>query len=541
MALKTRRMAQNPDFVVRGDDSLPVFARQWYERPGGRRALGLPEIWLYAPRLSFGAGEVIPVHAISTGGALQLELWTGERTPRLLHRQEGITAPWQETPEDASAAGCGWPQAAAVPVAEDWPSGICRLVLKDSQGSEAEHVVVIRPRAPDPARLLLITADGTWNAYNDWGGSNHYEGIIDQGSPRFSPRLSLERPFARGMISLPEEAPRTLPLDGDAALYPHMDWAWEQGFSKKYASAGWAMYERPFLHWAEAEGYGVDVLTQRDLHQRPELMQGYACAVCVGHDEYWSWQMRDAIDSFVEGGGNVARFAGNFMWQIRLEDGGQTQICHKYLARQEDPVYGTGQEQYATHSWEAPEVGRPGRSTFGLDASRGLYAGFGGLARQGAGGFTLYREDHWAFEGCRLGYGDILGAQSRIFGYEVDGLGYRIEDGLPFPENCEGLPAGLEILALGLARLLEDPWMAEQGLQFVGDADAEFAADTLYGRRDEAALAKVNRGSGMIVHFARGRGEVFHAGTTEWVAGLLRGDTAVEQVTRNVLNRFLLR
>ena len=43
----------------------------------------------------------------------------------------------------------------------------------------------------------------------------------------------------------------------------------------------------------------------------------------------------------------------------------------------------------------------------------------------------------------------------------------------------------------------------------------------------------------MIVSFNKGNGKVFHAGTTEWVAGLIHGDMAVEQVTRNVLNRFL--
>ena len=43
----------------------------------------------------------------------------------------------------------------------------------------------------------------------------------------------------------------------------------------------------------------------------------------------------------------------------------------------------------------------------------------------------------------------------------------------------------------------------------------------------------------MIVTFTRGKGEVFHAGTTEWVAGLLRHDKSIEQVTRNVLDRYL--
>ena len=49
----------------------------------------------------------------------------------------------------------------------------------------------------------------------------------------------------------------------------------------------------------------------------------------------------------------------------------------------------------------------------------------------------------------------------------------------------------------------------------------------------------MKRGCGMIVHFARGEGEVFHAGSCEWIAGLLREDPFVMQVTRNVLDRFL--
>ncbi len=43
----------------------------------------------------------------------------------------------------------------------------------------------------------------------------------------------------------------------------------------------------------------------------------------------------------------------------------------------------------------------------------------------------------------------------------------------------------------------------------------------------------------MIVTFPRGKGEVFHAGSCEWVAGLLRRDPMVEMVTKNVLDRYL--
>ena len=45
--------------------------------------------------------------------------------------------------------------------------------------------------------------------------------------------------------------------------------------------------------------------------------------------------------------------------------------------------------------------------------------------------------------------------------------------------------------------------------------------------------------NGRIVNFPRGKGEVFHAGSCEWVAGLKRRDAMVERVTANVLDRYL--
>ena len=103
------------------------------------------------------------------------------------------------------------------------------------------------------------------------------------------------------------------------------------------------------------------------------------CVVFVGHDEYWTWEMRDAVDRYVERGGYAARFAGNFMWQTRLERDGKAQVCYKYRARAEDPVYKSADPSRTTDSWEAREIGRPGALTFGLNATNGLYAGWGSM------------------------------------------------------------------------------------------------------------------------------------------------------------------
>ena len=50
--------------------------------------------------------------------------------------------------------------------------------------------------------------------------------------------------------------------------------------------------------------------------------------------------MRDAVDAYVTDGGHVAQFAGNFLWQTRIEDQGRPQICYKYIADQ-DPLHDT--------------------------------------------------------------------------------------------------------------------------------------------------------------------------------------------------------
>ncbi|MEM7226417.1 MAG: N,N-dimethylformamidase beta subunit family domain-containing protein [Pseudomonadota bacterium] len=546
MPLPLRRHPSDSTFLVRGDDTLPVHARQWFQFPG--RDDGAPETWCYSDRLSYAAGERLTLFAVSTVPQVDLAVYSEGLNPKHMLERRSLDVAWRETGEAASVEGCGWPAIAELDIGADWPSGAYRITLspyatEDGRG-QASHLFLVRPsRPPAPGRLLLITADSTWNAYNDWGGSNHYEGVIEPESTRFSSHLSTQRPLAKGLVSLPADAPRTLPEETPLPLapvtYSHMEWAWRHGYSKKYASAGWASYERHFVHWAERQGYRLDVASQQDLHFRPQVLEGYPCVAMVGHDEYWSWQMRDAIDAYVERGGRVARFAGNFLWQIRLEQDGQRQVCHKYLARQEDPLCHSNQGHLTTNCWEASEVGRPGHATFGLDASQGMYAGWGDLAVRGAGGFTLYRAEHWAFNGTGLSYGDLLGARGRVFGYEVDGLAHRIEDGLPYPTPSASLPEDLQILALGLARLREGGPERSGAPLFVGDEDARFFAELRFGKSDEAALARVDRGSGMIVHFTKGKGEVFHAGTTEWVAGLLRGDQGVEQVTRNVLDRFL--
>jgi hypothetical protein len=113
-----------------------------------------------------------------------------------------------------------------------------------------------------------------------------------------------------------------------------------------------------------------------------------------------------------------------------------------------------------------------------------------------------------------------------------------MEDGLPFPTCTDGAVPEITILAMGLATNIEADTGVWGETLYIGSADAAFKAKTLFGEVTPDTLDACARGNGMIVHWPKGKGEVFTAATCEWVAGLMRGDAQVIAVTRNVLDRF---
>jgi hypothetical protein len=436
------------------------------------------------------------------------------------------------TPADCSVSGCGWPVAFEATIPPDWPTGVYTVSLA-IEGHESQAVFVLKPARP-AAGLALILATGTWCAYNDWGGSNHYQGLTGPAGGDFAPNVSLLRPWATGFVRWPDGAPR-IPHASPLLTrprYPHMDYARANGISKKYASSGWAAFERPFVLWAEGQGIALDHVTQHDLHADPGLLDGYRRAVIVGHDEYWTREMRDHLDAWLDRGGQLARFGGNFFWQTRLSDDLTVQTCYKTRAEAEDPL---GATDRLTSYWDHPRARRPAVATMGLTGSMGVYAGWSRCAAHGSGGFTIYRPDHWSMQGTGLGYGDVLGAASRIFGYEVDGIDYEIRKGLPYPARDTGLEGDLTIVGLSPATTLAHHTGRHDMDFFIGTLDAEEVALNVYGAVTPETLGLASRGNGCMAEYRRGRGAVFNAGSCEWVAGLIARDRPVEVVTRTIL------
>jgi hypothetical protein len=506
----------------------------------------------YPGRLSVVAGEHVDLHVRCTTARYDVEVFRWGATRELVWSASDLPGSVPDTPADADSHGCRWPVSLRIPTGVDWRSGFHHVRLR-AHGAPAGRDVgdacfVVRPAAPT-ARALLVIATNTYNAYNNWGGRSLYTGAH---------RVSFRRPFGRGMIDrTPTERDDRKSRPVRFGEEPDVDGETYQRFRHEHdlpgymSSAGWFTYERRFVEWAEREGIVFDTAVSSDLAEHPELRDGYALMLSVGHDEYWSKGQRDAVEQFVARGGNVVSMSGNTMfWQVRLEDdrtadgapdASAAMTCWKDQAHEHDPVVAAGHPELMTGMWADPVVGRPETSILGAGSAWGLYSRFGYATPRGAGAFTVYRDGHWLFEGTGLRYGDLLGRDHGVVGYETVGCRLTFDEyQLPIAAGGDGTPADIEVVAFCPSSNL---MMGEYPASIAAlddQGDLEFVASRLHGRVDADSIARVRHGNAVMVvsrPFGADGGEVVTIGSTDWVYGL--EDPLVGRVTRNAIDHSL--
>jgi hypothetical protein len=347
------------------------------------------------------------------------------------------------------------------------------------------------------------------------------------------------------LLSKPPGAPRAMFPPGktlgilEEQGRPYLPFSIEERVDYWTLASGFAgRWEEIFVKFLEENGYAVDYATQYDLDVNPELLEPYKVYLSVGHDEYWSWNEYDVLDSWIDRGGSLAMFSGNSVfWQVRFEDQGNTMVCYKHDASKLDPFIGTPDEKYLTTMWSSPIINRPENKLIGLSFTRGGYARTGMTVPRGSGGYTIYRPDHWVFAGTGLEYGDVLGSEEGIIGYENDGCTFTFEDGLPYPTGEDGSPKDMEILAMAPVSLGERVDHGYKNLLHGEKGLAETAKD-LFGEDTPGNRIRLRNGHATMVFFERGNGKVFNSGNVEWAYGIKGGNPFVEQITHNVLRRF---
>lgn len=414
---------------------------------------------------------------------------------------EGQDAPLHLPFQDNGVPGVGLhgePLAAwrpyTIPIPPEWPSGVYLALLVEGDahgqdatkpdrttldGRDARALFVVRAAPGRTARILYKLPLLTYHAYN-LAGNEAYHPETRRGlwclynvpAPHqvpcpIVPSVNLHRPGG-GTGATPYDIFNYDPFDPTPRqTYVHWD--------------------ARFVGWMEREGYAADYCTDVDLHRfGPDLLTPYQLLVSVGHDEYWSEAMRDAVEGYVAAGGNAAFFSGNTSWwHVEFHD---------------DVTFSR------TRFWH--EAGRPENAMVGVSFRNG-----GERDRDDFPipvGYRVQHADHWVYGGTGLRDGDIFGGPGDyIVGYECDGADFDradLEAGRPVvPRGDDGTPADFTILGIGDAR--PSGWGFGNGAATMG-------------------------------LFTRG-GTVFNGATTDWARVLTGGNSpVVEQITRNVLDRL---
>ncbi|QDV21933.1 N,N-dimethylformamidase beta subunit family domain-containing protein [Aureliella helgolandensis] len=430
----------------------------------------------YANQVSYAPGEEVELRLSSSCPQVDLVVERVGAKREEVYRHSAIPCSPQPIPDRASSDGCNWTITHRLTVAQDWKSGYYEVSLhgrQPDQAAAAGSLFFIVRAAPSASqsKILLQLSTNTYNAYTNWGGHSLY-GYHDRDGIQ-GHRVSFDRPI-------------------------------HSQFGK---------WELPFVQWAEANGYNLDYAANSDLEFHPEILENYQLILSVGHDEYWSAPMRDHLEAYIAGGGNVAFFSGNTCcWQVRSEDQGRALTSWKQSYNM-DPLYRTGDHALLSTAWSHHLVDRPENSLTGVGFLWGGYQRSHGQFMDGPGAYTVHRPDHWLLEGTRLERGQSFGGNDTIVGYECDGCEMEWRDGLPFPTHRDGTPEGFTILGTCPAR-----WAPGDSLWY-----DRFPADRI--------------GASVLGTYTRG-GTVVTCGSTDWAHGLAGNDPAVVRITRNALDRL---
>jgi len=369
--------------------------------------------------------------------------------------------------------------------AGEWLSGVYLVMLTALPSGAQSYIIFVVREDGRPSDYLFQSSVVTFQAYNNWGGKSLYD--FNSTESRRARRVSFNRPYAPSSNPAAAYGAGAGEFMTNASVPP----------TDPSSAAGW---EYNMVRWLEREGYDVTYSTNIDTHADPRLLSSHKAWLSVGHDEYWTWEMRLHVERAAHDGTNLSFLSGNTCyWQVRLEPSPgtnapfRTVVSYKDDALKEDPMALDGNpvnDHLITTRWRDAPVNRAEDSLVGV-----MYDG-----NPVDADIIIVDPAHWTMSGTGVRAGDRL---PRLLGYEADRVFAR-----PLPGSDR-----LDVLA-------ESPYMS-------------------YGEPRIANMTLRTMPNGAMV---------FSTGTIQWSWALddfnapaLRAtalNPAAQQITRNVLARF---
>ena len=338
----------------------------------------------YADVTSATRGQEIKLYVSTDAPSYRVEAYRmghyGGTQARMIWHSESLPGRRQAEPfvdPDTNMVEARWQPSLTVKPDKSWPPGNYLFKLDASNGY-GQYIPLALRDDESKAALLVMNAVTTWQAYNTWGDHSLYEGSSGRagyGAAGRSQVVSFDRPYKNDS-----------------------------------GSGDFLGNELPLVSLVERLGLDVTYITNIDLHERPELLARHRALVTLGHDEYWTLEMRDSVERARDSGMNIVFFGANAVFRaIRLEPSALGPARHEvnYRTARDDPMYRVLDDSRMTVSWRDPPINRPESDLTGtyyecnpVDAD-----------------MVISDASSWVFQGTGLQNGDVI---KGIVGSEYD-------------------------------------------------------------------------------------------------------------------------
>lgn len=341
----------------------------------------------YADATSIDVGESVTLRVSTRAPYWQVSAyrigWYGGAGGRRVWRsapQTGVVQPAPTFERATGTATAGWSPSLTVQTDPEWPPGQYLLRLESSDGGATFVPLVVRDDA-SRSPLLLQSAVTTWQAYNGWGGASLYTG--ERGRADI---VSFDRPYTGN------------------------------------GSGEFLGREYEMIFFIERLGLDVSYWTDIDLHLRGELLRNHRAVIIPGHDEYYTFEMRQNLEAARDAGVNIGFFGANNVYRrIRLEPSGSTparrQVNHRVASK--DPLNGKDNARVTTSFREGPAANPESSLT-------GSYYECNPVSAD----WVVADASMWMFENSGFRNGDRV---PRMVGNEYD----RVNPSVPTPTNIQ--------------------------------------------------------------------------------------------------------
>jgi hypothetical protein len=312
---------------------------------------------------------------------------------------------------------CDWQRPFHLPgsTTSSWVSGVYLVRLTGLTSGKQSYVIFVLRDDASRSDYLFQSSVLTFQAYNPWPGPPSGMSLYAPGGTESTGLAALKVSFNRpyGVTNLGSAFALGQSQNVNAAMGVGAGEFLTNLSSDRFTMAGG--WEYNLVRFLEREGYDVSYVTNVDVHTlgAGRLLQ-HRALLSVGHDEYWTWEMRDAVESARDQGLNIGFFSSNTCyWQARLEASGgeENRILVVYkddiAPDRVDFITGEGDQflpaERRTHLWTS--VGRPEAALVGVG---NFHAPSAGPESFYSADLVVYDPTSFVFADTGLSWGDTL-------------------------------------------------------------------------------------------------------------------------------------